>query len=355
MSSDNNKDHFLNLTPGKLTGLQQVTDEAGRFKVLALDQSNSFRKSLAAMRQRLNMDGDPSYDEIRDAKIEITRKLGREASAVLLDVNYGLRQALNSLAIPKGVGLLARLEASRDPGLPGVVEPGWGVKAIKSLGASAVKLLVYMDIEDQKATDSQMAFVRQVCQECMEEDILLLVEELSYPREGEDKRTPSFLARKTKNILESAILIGPYCDILKLEFPGDMRTEDNSEIESNLAKLDEVAIRPWVLLSAGEKFDIFEKQVEMAMKAGANGIMAGRAIFNEYFDQDTSDAREDFLNTTGLDRIMRLGSLVDSHSSSWMDRYAISSESLAEKVDPEWYLSEQDLEAVADTGAKGDY
>jgi tagatose 1,6-diphosphate aldolase len=348
MSSKSPREHFLNLTPGKLFGLQQVTDAAGRFKVLALDQSNSFRKSLKAMRQRLKIEGEPTYEEIRDAKVEITRLLGPEASAVLLDVNYGLRQALNSLAIPKGVGLLARLEKSVEPGLPGEVEPGWGVKAIGRFGASAVKLLVYMDTEDKKATGSQMDFVKEVWEDCEKEDILLLVEELSYPRQGEDRKSPSFIARKAKNIIESARLIGPYCDVLKLEFPGDMRTEDRSKINSNLQMLNEVAIRPWVLLSAGEKFEIFEEQVEMTMKAGASGIMAGRAIFNEYFEQDAQEARTDFLRTTGLRRIKRLGEVVDLYATSWLSRYQISAENLSGAVDPEWYLRGRRRKAKAE-------
>jgi tagatose-1,6-bisphosphate aldolase len=44
-----------------------------------------------------------------------------------------------------------------------------------------------------------------------------------------------------------------------------------AKMEDNLGKLNEAAIRPWVLLSAGEKFDLFTKQVEMSMKAGCAG------------------------------------------------------------------------------------
>ena len=48
------KDHFRNLTPGKLMGLKQITDANGKFKVFALDQSNSFKKSLRALHEKLN-------------------------------------------------------------------------------------------------------------------------------------------------------------------------------------------------------------------------------------------------------------------------------------------------------------
>jgi len=82
--------------------------------------------------------------------------------------------------------------------------------------------------------------------------------------------------RRPKNIIESAKLLGPVTDILKLEFPG----------EENLKATNDARVRPWVLLSAGES-STSSKQVESSMKAGSSGTMAGRAIFNEYFDETT--------------------------------------------------------------------
>ncbi|MBI3291579.1 MAG: tagatose 1,6-diphosphate aldolase [Elusimicrobia bacterium] len=340
-SPEAQRDHFLKLSPGALTGLRQITDAKGRFKVLALDQSNSFKKSLRAMRIRLGQAGEPTYEEIRDAKLEIAATLGGYASATLLDVNYGLRQALNAGAIPRGIGLLARVEASKEAGLPGEVEPGWGVVQIKRMGASAVKLLVYMDVEDEEAAKAQLRFVHQIWKQCQEQDILLLVEELSYPRAkaGEDKTTPAYVARRPRNIIESAKLLGPWCDVLKLEFPGDLKTMDRKTIEANLTALNDAAIRPWVLLSAGEKFDLFVQQVELAMRAGASGIMAGRAIFNEYFDANTPADRTRFLQTTGVERMKKLTGIVDQYATSWIERYRITPTELAAQVVPDWHLA----------------
>lgn len=347
-SAPASKGHFLNLTPGKLMGLREITDSEGRFKVLALDQSNSFKKSLKAMHARLKDGKEPDYAEVSDAKLEMTREMGIAATAVLLDVNFGLRQCLNSGSLPRGVGLLARVEASRDAGLPGELEPGWSVAQIKKMGASAVKLLVYMDTEDTKTTAAQMEFVKKIHRDCQEQDILLLVEELSYPRAGEDKKSPSYVARKSKNIVESAKLIGPYCDILKLEFPASM-DESAKSIKAKLDAVNAAAMRPWVLLSAGEKFDIFVKQVELAMKAGSSGIMAGRAIFNEYFDQNTPKARNQFLKTTGLKRFRTLAKIVDRYAQGWQKRTKIAYQDLAAAVKPDWYSAgAQTKQASAD-------
>ena len=69
------KNHFVSLSPGKLMGLRHITDENNRFKVLALDQSNSFKKALRAMNERAGKPSEPPYDEIRDAKLEMVKIL----------------------------------------------------------------------------------------------------------------------------------------------------------------------------------------------------------------------------------------------------------------------------------------
>lgn len=343
------KSYFVNLTPGKLMGLRQITDEKGRFKVFALDQSNSFKKALRALAEKLGKPAEPTYEQIRDAKIEMVKVLSPLSSAVLLDVNFGARQAVNSLAFPKTVGLIVRSEASKDPGIPSEYEPGWSVEKIKKMGASAVKLLIYMDVEDAAFTKAQLAFAEKLHKACAENDILLMTEELSFPRKGEDKKTPSYKARKIKNIVESTKLIGPLTDILKLEYPANMGDDSEQQQVENLGKLNEAAIRPWVLLSAGEKFEIFAKQVELAMKAGCSGYMAGRAIFNEYFEQTTPDARHKFLQTTAMDRMKLLNKAVEAHSPSWMQRYGIAESEVAAAVNPAWYLGKG--EGVVQGGA----
>jgi len=350
------REHFRHLTPGKLMGLRQITDENGRFKVFALDQSNSFKKALRAMHERLGHKREPTYEEIRDAKLEITRELGGLATAVLLDVNYGALQAVSSFSLPRGVGLIVRVEASRDPGLPGEFEPGWGVAPIKRMGAAAVKLLVYLDTDDKKATEAQLGFVRRVWEDCAKEDILLMTEELSYPRAGEDKKSPAYLKRKVDNILEATLLLGPYTDILKLEFPGDIQNDSLQTLEKNLAALDQAAVRPWVLLSAGEKFELFVKQAELAMKGGASGYMAGRAIFNEYFEQATPAEKLAFLRTRGVERMRRLNALVDAFAQPWLKRCGLGPQDLAAALDPLWYLPEGERDKEPARGAvKGEY
>lgn len=331
------KEHFLKLSPGKLMGLRQITDKNSRFKVFALDQSNSFKKALRAAAEKAGKPSEPTYEDIRDAKLVMVKELAPFASACLLDVNFGARQAVNSFSLPHGVGLIVRSEASKDPGIPSEYEPGWSVEKIKRMGASAVKLLIYMDVEDQAFTKAQLAFAEKLHKACLEQDILLMTEELSFPRKGEEKSSPEYQARKVKNVMESTKLIGPLTDILKLEFPGDIKNDSTQKMQDNLGKLNEAAIRPWVLLSAGEKFDLFTKQVELAMKAGCGGYMAGRAIFNEWFEQPKGAAQDKFLKTTGVERMNTLNKIVDQHAQPWTERYGLKPADMLAAVDPHWY------------------
>ena len=333
------KEYFLNLTPGKLNGLRAITDEEGKFKVLALDQSNSFRKSLSALFAKNNNPHEPSYEEIRDAKLEITSKLSLHATAVLLDVNYGLAQAIYNRVINRESALIGRLEASRDAGTSAELEPGWSVAGIKKIGCSAVKLLVYMDITDEEYTAKQLDFVKQISQDCQKEDILLMVEELTFSHEGEDKNSPQFIFRKTENIIQSAKLLGPFCDILKLEFVGNDRLEE----------LNSVCVRPWVLLSAGQPYNDFVLQVKSAMEAGASGIMAGRAIFNDYFTLSDESAKKNFLEGLASSRMAELNRIVDESAVSWMQKAGITNEQLGQKITQGWYKNTTS-ESVSTTG-----
>lgn len=320
--SDDPREYFLNLGPGKLMGLRRVADASGRFKVLALDQTGIFRKAF----------GDDT-SRISAAKLELTKVLGPYTSSVLLDVTTSARQAIHSGALSREVGLVVRLERTCAAGERGYEEPGWTVAKIKRMGSDAVKLLVYMDVEDEKYTQAQIDFVKRTWEACREHDILLMTEELSFPRRDDSEpgpEAPAYQQRRVKNILRSAELLGPYTDMLKLEFPG----------ERYLAELNQAAGRPWVLLSAGVDFDLFQEQVEAAMKAGASGIMAGRAIFKEWLEPESQYFQgHNFLRGEAKDRIQKLLSIVERDATSWLDRYGLSPQDLASSVKPGWYSS----------------
>ena len=124
-------------------------------------------------------------------------------------------------------------------------------------------------------------------EECIEHDILFLLEPIHFPYNGEDAKSETVLKRKANTVIESARVLSRYCDVYKAEFPGTLGVESDAQLADNLKRLTDVCAKPWVLLSAGVDYPQYKKQVEMAIKAGASGVLGGRAFWKEFFTYTT--------------------------------------------------------------------
>jgi tagatose 1,6-diphosphate aldolase len=323
----------LNLTPGKLRGLQRISNANGTLTMVAMDQNNSMISMIKDSLKRKGESREPTFDEIVDAKIMLARALSPGASAILTDAYYGAWSSVASFSVPKETGLLIRVEKSGGDknarGAPlGGVEPGWSVAKIKRFGTDAVKLLAQYEPTEQNSAEHQFAFVQQIYEECREHDILLLLETVAFPFDGEKKDSKSLLDRKAETVIESARQLSRFCDIYKAEFPGWLGRDSDSQLMENLRKLDAASERPWVLLSAGVDFPEYKRQVEMAMKAGASGILGGRAFWKEYFLQDGPQAREQFARGECLSRVRQIDEIVKASAKPWFVRYGLTMEDL---------------------------
>jgi len=322
------------LTPGKLRGLQRISNPNGTLTMLALDQISSVIDMATKALRAAGEHRDPTYAEIVEAKLDLTRNLAPAASGVLLDAYYGAWPAIASEAIPPDTGLLVRYEMSGSPknqvGAPmAAVEPGWSVEKIKLMGADAVKLLAQFEPTEPISAEHQFQVVEHVHNECKRYDILLLLETVSFPFGGEQKTDASYLDRKARTVIESARQLSRFCDIYKSEFPGTLSHESEEQLEDNLHALDAASERPWVLLSAGVDYLEYLKQVEMALGVGASGILGGRAFWKEYFLQQGSEQRSQFAATTARQRLADVDALVRSRGTPWFARYGFSKEDFA--------------------------
>lgn len=322
------------LSPGKLRGLQRISNPNGTLTMLALDQNSSVIE-MAAKALRARGEGrEPTYDEIVDAKLDIMRHMAPAASGVLIDAYYGAWSAIASEAIPPHTGLLVRYEMSGSPrnkaGAPlAAVEPGWGVDKIKRMGADAVKLLAQFEPTEPDSAEHQFQLVEHVYSECKEHDLLLLLETVSFPFGGEKKADGSYLDRKPQTVIEAARQLSRFCDIYKSEFPGTLGRESEQQLEGNLHALDAASERPWVLLSAGVDYADYRTQVEMAMAVGASGVLGGRAFWKEYFLQDGPERRAEFAATTARERLADVDALVRTQATPWFVRYGFSKDELS--------------------------
>src|SRR5699024_10685214 len=124
--------------------------------------------------------------------------LGNKSSSFLLDPEYGWDAAdkLND-----DVGLIMAYEktgydASEKGRLPNLVD-FYAVQDLAAAGVDAIKLLVYYDIdEEEKYNYIKHVFIKRVGDECKQNDILFILEPVSYSAAGLDSKGAEFAKRK---------------------------------------------------------------------------------------------------------------------------------------------------------------
>ena len=321
------------LTPGKLRGLQRISNSNGTLTMLALDQNSSMIEMAQKALKAKGQDREPTYGEVVEAKLDMMRHMSPAASGVLIDAYYGAFSAIASEALPPDKGMLVRVEKSGSPknkvGGPMVeIEAGWSVEKIKLMGADAVKLLAPFEPGEPISAEHQFALIRHVFEECKKYDILMLLEPVAFPYNAEKKTDKAYIDRKAETVIESARQISRFCDVYKAEFPGTLGHDSDDQLHDNLHALSEASERPWVLLSAGVDYPDYFKQVGMAMECGCSGILGGRAFWKEYFLQDGEEARTRFAATTGLKRVADVDVIVRENGTPWFAKYGWTKEEL---------------------------
>ncbi len=320
------------LPPGKVRALQSNATPSGVFTILALDHRDSLRVMLDP-----KAPDDVPATRLTELKLAITRRLAPLASAVMLDPEYGAAQAINAHALPGQVGLVCALEEQGYLGDPysqqQTLLTGWTVEKAKRLGATAVKVLLMYHPDAGAVSVKQEALVRAVVADCRRHEIPLFLEPIGYSLRPEEKDSPAFADDRRRIVVESARRLGALgADILKLQFPVEANHElDRSGWGEACAELDEASPVPWVLLSAGEPFDVFRAQLEVACQAGCSGFLAGRAIWREVIALHDADL-DRFITATARQRFEELAAIAEKYALPWHKRYTLL------EVDERWYL-----------------
>jgi tagatose 1,6-diphosphate aldolase len=327
----------MNLSIGKLRGLQQLADPRGLLTMCALDHRGALKRSMNAE--------DPdavSYQDMVDFKLDLCRAVAPLASAILLDPEFGAAQAIAAGVIPGHTGLLVSMEKTGYSGesTARITEllPNWSVKKAKKMGASAVKLLIYFRPDLKDLTTRQLDLVARLADQCLEEDIPFLVEPVSYPVDRVAAPSKEFADIKPELVIETARQITALpIDVLKAEFPADTTFEkDETKLLGLCQELDRASRLPWVLLSAGVDFDTFKKQVEIAAKAGASGFLAGRALWQEGAKIRSREKRMEFFKATAAPRLKELAELADKYGKPWYYKMGVENGEFA-AVAEDWY------------------
>jgi len=301
------------ITIGKLRGLQQISSKRGTITALALDHRQNLRKANPAFIRD---------EELARFKLDVTAALAEGATAILLDPEVSAAQAIARHVIPNEVGLVVAVESTGYTGQATARQaqliPGWSIEKAKRMGASAVKLLVYYHPDSSTAREIE-DFISMVGEDCKRQDLLLMLEPLSYSLDETKKLSSD---EKRYVVVETAKKLTPlHVDLLKAEFPLDVNEADESRWTLACKEVSASSSTPWILLSAAVDYEAFMRQVTIACYAGASGIAVGRAVWKEAVNLRGED-RLKFLRSTATDRITRLTSLCDALAKPYTDFYA---------------------------------
>lgn len=303
------------LTPGRWRGLVATSTDSHVFTILAFDQRGSYVEMLPE---------GSTFEDAVTIKQEVITALSPHTSAVLLDPTYGLTPALY---MSRSSGLLMALEKTGYPGKSTYrltdFDPNWTVEKIKKIGASAVKLLVYYHPDAGELATEIETLVRDTAAACHVSDLPLFVEPLSYSLQTDVSKSSAEFAKQRPQIVRETArrlsALGP--DILKMEFPVDADFDsDEVSWQAACSAISEACSVPWVLLSAGVDFSVFERQALIACQNGASGFLAGRAIWKECVKMSPEE-RQQFLSVRAVERLTRLNELTLKYGRPWTDFY----------------------------------
>ena len=260
----------LKISHEKLSHLKKLSDENGMIGALAIDQRGSLKKMLASGARTVS--GDEALIEFKQL---ISSQLTPYATSILLDPEYGV--PATKLRASE-CGLIVAYEktgydATTEGRLPDLL-PNWSAKRIKELGADAVKVLIYYDVDDKpEINDIKQAWVERVGSECLAEDIPYFLEILTYDTKCTSVVDADYAKVKPHKVNEAMKLFSEpryNVDVLKVEVPVNMHfvegfAKDGVEPVYSLAEAkaffkeqSDATHLPFIFFSAGVSAELFQ-------------------------------------------------------------------------------------------------
>lgn len=269
----------------------------GKYLMLAFDHRGSFKKYVKPENPE-----SATNEEIIATKAMVIKALKDQFSGVLLDPDWGLpafAKATAGEARPKAKPYLLCLEKSGyvASGQERTTELQYNAEQLRRWGADGAKLLVYFNPEAGNAT-SQLEVAQAAIADCRQNDLPIFLEIVTYGNEAKNKTRGQWVIKSLEMFLKYNVVP----DVWKLEYPTDFSTC------RQITKL--TAEVPWILLTRGEAFKIFVKQLRDAVAAGAVGFLAGRALWQEIAEHPSREAKEFFLETTVKERFKIISDIV---------------------------------------------
>lgn len=262
-----------------MTNVSQFTSN-GKYLMLALDHRGSFEKLMSP-----NDSEAVSKEDIVQLKRKIIEALEDQFSSLLIDQDYGLPAYLS-----RSKPFLLPVEKSGYSNQSGerITELEYSVQQLIDFGASGAKLLLYFN-PSLSSTSQQVEIAKKTLKDCKNCDFPLFLEIVTYTPDNlayhlEGVRT-NLVVESVKVLLDNDVVP----DVWKLEYPGSL--------DACRQVTGTVGDTPWILLTRGDPFEHFVSQLKDAIRAGAQGFLAGRALWQEVCRLE-GEEKERFLKQT---------------------------------------------------------
>lgn len=296
------------MTTAELRGYQQICGKNGAIMVIACDQRGGIRQILADTPEARAAISDAM---LGDTKSDVVRYLASEAPCVLLDPICAVPRVVDDGVLPRDVAMLIGLDASgydtdADGHWKSRLAKGIDARKVRELGGTGGKIMVYLRSDHPEANGHNMGIIEQCIADFAREDLLLVVEFLTYALPGEDKETykgkfPSLIEGGSRMCLDAG------AKVLKIPYPG------TAEACANITAM--CGHVPWSVLSAGVDHETFLGQVETSMANGAAGVIAGRALWKDCVFMDREKQRE-MLVSRAVPRLREIQAILERYPRS---------------------------------------
>ncbi|WP_437609517.1 tagatose-bisphosphate aldolase [Erwinia sp. V71] len=273
------------MTTAERRGYQMICDATGSMMVVACDQRGGMRTLLASTPEE---QAKISNEALGKTKYDITRYLAAEAGCVLVDPICAVPGIIDEGVVPRDTGLLVGLDASgwetsaQGYRISTMVE-GITARKVRELGATGGKIMIYLRSDIPEANTANLATLRAVISDFAREDLFLVVEFLTYQLENESKEA---YQQKIPQLIQQGCQACIDCGakVLKIPYPG---SED--ACAGVTAICGDI---PWAVLSAGVDHATFLQQVDISLRNGASGVIAGRSLWKDCISLDRNISRE---------------------------------------------------------------
>lgn len=293
------------MTTAERRGYQQICRDDGAMMVIACDQRGGMRAVLAKTPEE---QAKISNDVLGLTKMDITAHLARHAGCVLVDPLCAVPGLVDQGVLHRTTGLLIGLDASGFDLTPegyrvSNMVPGITARRVRELGGTGAKIMIYLRADVPGANTANMATLAAVIADFAAEDLLLVVEFLTYALPGE---TPDAYAAKIPDLIEGGakLCLDAGSKVLKIPYPGTPETCANIT-----AMCGDV---PWAVLSAGVDHATFLDQVETTMANGASGVIAGRSLWKDCISLDRAVTKQR-LETIAVPRLREIQAVIERH------------------------------------------